>query len=212
MRYTFAIGLLAMLLQPAVAIEGKDLAVCAALTGDLDRLSCYDNIVRDAGLDRPQPVAELAPSGDTGKWEVRTTKNPIDDSETVVLSLTADTGSSRWNERISFIARCKSNNTEAYIVWNDYLGNDGGTRNEYKNVTVRIGDDQASTQRWGLSTDSKATFAPDWAGDLLKKMAASNKLVAQTTPYSESPVTAIFDTQGMAEALKPLAEVCGWSL
>jgi type VI secretion system protein VasI len=67
-------------------------------------------------------------------------------------------------------------------------------------------------QRWDLSTDSKATFAPAWAGDLLKEMAGSNSFIAQTTPYGESPVTAIFDTSGLREALKPLMEVCGWSM
>jgi type VI secretion system protein VasI len=209
-----AIGILAALLiaTPASSVEDQDLAKCAVMAGDLDRLSCFDDLVRNAGLDAPQPQAVPETASNAGKWSVRRDKNPLDDSERVVLILRADSGESRFNGPIGFVARCQSNSTEAFINWGDYLGNDGTFRNEYKNVTVRIGDGQASTQRWDLSTDSKATFAPNWAGDLLKKMAGANKLVVQTTPYNENPVTAIFDTTGMADALAPLMEVCGWSL
>lgn len=208
----WGIALFALMASPVMAIEDQALAKCAVMEGDLDRLSCFDDLVRDAGLDAPQPQAVPETASNAGKWAVSRDKNPLDDSERVVLILRADSGSSRFSGPIGFIARCQSNSTEAYINWGDYLGNDGTFRNEYKNVTVRIGDGQASTQRWSLSTDSKATFAPSWAGDLLKKMAATNKLVVQTTPYNESPVTAIFDTTGMADALEPLMEVCGWSL
>ena len=194
----------------AAAVEDKDLAACASLEGDLTRLSCFDSLVQSAGLDgpKPQPVANANP----GKWQVSRDVNPMDDSERVVLHLTADSGRSQWDRPITFIARCQSNETEAYINWQDYLGNDGSIRGEYKNVTVRIGSEGATTERWGLSTDSEATFAPSWAGDLLKRMAGSDKFIAQVTPYNESPVTAIFDTTGMADALEPLMEVCGWSL
>jgi type VI secretion system protein VasI len=208
----WGIAIFALMALPAVAVEDQALAKCAVMEGDLDRLSCFDDLARDAGLDAPQPQAVPERASNAGKWDVSRDKNPLDDSERVVLILRADSGSSRYGGPVGFIARCQSNSTEAYINWNDYLGNDGNYRNEYKNVTVRIGDGQASTQRWGLSTDSKATFAPNWAGDLLKKMATANKLVVQTTPYNENPVTAIFDTTGMADALEPLMEVCGWSL
>ena len=194
----------------AVAIEDSAVATCAVIEGDLDRLSCFDDLARDADLDGPQPVAVV--DATPGKWFVSKDTNPIDDSQRVVARLAADTGTSRYGGTISFIARCQSNETEAYINWDSYLGNDGDFRNEYKNVTVRIGDAQASPQRWTLSTDSKATFAPNWAGDLLKQMAGTSKFIAQATPYNESPITAIFDTTGMAEAIGPLAEVCGWEL
>lgn len=210
MRVLLGLATCAVLTVSAAAIEDEAVAKCAVIEGDLDRLGCFDDLARDNNLDGPQPVA--VGNASPGKWVVSRDKNPIDDSERVVIQLVADTGTSRWEGPISFIARCQSSETEAYINWGDYLGNDGNFQNEYKNVTVRVGSDQASTQRWTLSTDSKATFAPDWAGELLKKMAASNKFISQVTPYGESPRTAIFDTAGMTEALKPLSEVCGWKL
>ena len=41
-------------------------------------------------------------------------------------------------------------------------------------------------------------------------MLTSTKLVAQVTPYNESPVTAIFNTAGLENAIKPLREICSW--
>jgi TonB family protein len=41
-------------------------------------------------------------------------------------------------------------------------------------------------------------------------MAEAETFLAQVTPYNENPITAIFDTRGMAAALKPLAKTCGW--
>jgi type VI secretion system protein VasI len=191
------------------AIE-NDLAKCAAISGDLERLQCFDDLAQAAGLDGPQPVA--VHTGDTGKWRVSQETNPIDDTHRVVLALVATEGKSRWGGDIVFIARCRSNETEAYISWGDYLGNDGDIYNEWKRVTVRVGGEKAREERWSLSTDSQATFAPTWAGNLLKQMASTTKFIAQVTPYNESPRTAIFDTTGMASALKPLAETCGWEL
>lgn len=152
------------------------------------------------------------PSDEPGKWRVSRTENPIDDTPTVVLTLTADQGRSSFGEEVVFIARCKSNMTEAYVVWNDYVGDDSrDVYDEWKWVEVRHGDAPSERQRWSVSTDKQATFAPGWAGNLLKQMVVENRLVLRMTPYGENPVTAIFDTTGMDVHLRELAETCHWS-
>lgn len=187
------------------------IARCAALEGTLDRLECYDRLARKLRLDRPQRVPTEV--GDVGDWRVTRDVNPIDDSERVVIGLTASSGRSQWGRPISFVARCKSDKTEAYIIWNDYVGDDSSSvYEEWKWVTIRIGDRPARVQRWGVSTDKEATFAPAWAGNLLKEMVGETQLIAQITPFAESPVTAIFDITGIENALKPLSEACNWSL
>lgn len=201
--------LLSFLPVPAMAqtLEQK-LAVCAIEEGSLDRLACFDAVTKALDLDGPQPVA--VPVADNGKWVVSRDRNPIDDTETVTLTLVADEGQSRFAESIFFVARCKSNQTEAYIVWNDYIGSDFDGRGQP--VTIRVGSEPADNQRWSVSTDGQATFAPEWAGTLLKRMVQSEQFVAQTTPYNESPRTAVFDTSGLRNALVPLMEVCDWSI
>ncbi|WP_217625274.1 type VI secretion system-associated protein TagO [Roseovarius indicus] len=147
-----------------------------------------------------------------GAWRVRTSINPIDDTRTVSLFLDAETGTSRYGDPITFVARCKSNRTEAYVVWGEYLGDDSrDVYAKWKHVTVRIGDEQARQERWGVSTDSKATFAPDWAGTMLKQLLDKNRLVLQTIPYGENPQTAIFDISGLRSVLGQLAGECDWS-
>ncbi|MEJ2622594.1 MAG: type VI secretion system-associated protein TagO, partial [Candidatus Thiodiazotropha sp.] len=141
---------------------------------------------------------------DIGKWVVIENKNPIDDSITVTMRLTASTGESKYGDKISLVARCKNNNTEFYINWHDYLGNDAY-------VLTRNGSNKAVEKEWSISTDKKSSFHPDGTITFLKDMMDSNKFLAQITPYSENPVTAIFDTTGMSNAIKPLRHVCGWS-
>jgi type VI secretion system protein VasI len=206
----FALAIFAGPSTSALADIKSDIATCAVIVGDLDRLGCYDAIAKAQGLDGPQPAA--VDTTGAGKWRISRDKNPIDDSERVVLMLAADEGASRFKAPVTFVARCQSKKTEAYIIWGEYLGNDGDIDEDYKVVTVRVGSKSAKQERWGTSTDSEATFAPDWAGDLLKEMAGANKLVVQVTPYDENPITAVFDTTGMKAALAPLMDVCGWTL
>jgi hypothetical protein len=54
--------------------------------------------------------------------------------------------------------------------------------------------------------------APNWAGNLLKELLDEDRLVLQTIPYGEHPVTAIFDVSGVRGPLGELAETCNWSL
>lgn len=189
----------------------SEIASCARLAGDLDRLACFDRIASDAGLDGPQSLP--VPTSGTGEWQISRGRNPIDDSESVTLTLQAASGQGRFEEPVVLVARCKSNQTEVYINWNDFLGSDNRSgRSKWKDVTIRIGSQDAVRQSWSVSTNNEATFAPDWPGNLLKNMVRSDRFLAQTTPHGENPVTAAFDTSGLANALVPLMEACNWSL
>lgn len=168
-----------------------------------------------AGIDQAgvaaEPIARADEGTEPSAWRVRIETNPIDDTQTVTLSLAAETGTSRSGDPVTFIARCKSNMTEAYVVWGDFLGDDSGdVYSEWKRVTVRIGSGQAREERWGVSTDRNATFAPSWAGNLLKELLDEDRLVLQTIPYGENPNTAIFDVSGLRGVLGELAATCNW--
>ncbi|MBC7003706.1 hypothetical protein BIZ37_14170 [Photobacterium sp. BZF1] len=190
------------LLSTSVLSAGmdKEIASCAVVEGELARLDCFDSLAKQYKLDKPQNVG--AKLTETGHWNVSETVNPIDDSKTVTLVLDASSGKSRWKDKIYFVARCQSNKTDVYIGWNDYLGSEAS-------VLTRIGSNKAVTSKWYLSTDSQATFHKKPIS-FLKSMEEANKLVAQITPYNESPVTAIFDTTGLSNALAPLRKTCNW--
>jgi len=205
-----AISLLAVALLPTLAAAQTaetfwaQLAKCASEQGELRRLVCYDAISESIGVDGPQPGPASGTS--VGKWSVLDNINPIDDTRTVRLQLMADEGTaqSAFSGRpVVLQIRCKSGETEVYINWRDYLGSEAM-------VTSRVGSLPARTRRWSLSTDSQATFLPGNKVDFINALMEVNVFVAQVTPYSESPVTAIFDTTGLSEALPPLRQACGW--
>ena len=202
-----ALILLAAILFPLVAAAQTDedlqteLAKCAVEEGQLTRLACYDAIAESIGVDGPQPGP--ASGATVGEWLLQDEVNPIDDSRTVTLILVAGEGASSFNRPIALILRCGSGETQVYINWNDYLGSSA-------RVTYRVGSLDAETRSWGLSTDSQATFYPRDEVDFINSLMGASSFIAQVTPYNESPKTAIFDTAGLAEAIVPLRETCGW--
>ena len=202
----------ALLLLIAIANQGyaqsnrdsviSQVAKCAIIRGELSRLECYDELAESHNLDGPQEVeADLK---NVGEWNVSVQVNPIDDSRTVSLILMSSSGkSSMLGQPIGLILRCRSGETELYINWRDYLGPEA-------RVLTRIGNEDAKTQLWGLSTDSQATFYPGNDTQFIKMLLNADRLVAQVTPYSESPVTAIFDIVGLTSAVLPLRDECNW--
>ena len=175
----------------------------------------YSYVIRSSIDDTFEPARPASSSDNDvahGAWRLSTGTNPIDDSKTVTLSLAAEIGSSRFGEPITFVARCKSNKTEAYVVWGEFLGDDSrDVYAQWKNVIVRVGTGVARSEQWGVSTDRKATFAPSWAGNLLKELLDEDQLVLQTIPYGENPSTAIFNVSGLRNVLGELAGTCNWA-
>ena len=178
----------------------KEYAFCASKNGDLERLECYDLLAQQYEVDGPK-VAVVSQPG-SGKWNVTTDVNPVDDSKTVVAMLQADSGTSRFGAPVTLVVRCKSNKTNLFISWSSYLGREAS-------VLSRVGNKAAVTRPWMLSTDSKSTFSKKPI-PLLLEMLESPSFVAQITPYSASPITAVFDTTGMGDAMNEVRSTCNW--
>ena len=189
------------------AIDDKKYAQCAVMKKDLARLHCFDNLAKSKDLDgrvtEPTPSeTEPTPIVGKGNWKVFVEINPNDGSKIVILSLNAISGEKRRSKPVQLVARCKSNTTDLYISWNEYLGNKA-------EVLTRVGDHKPNRERWSMSTDKKTTFHTKPI-PLLKEMLTSSKMVSQVTPHNENPLTAIFNTSGLKNAIKPLQETCNW--
>ncbi|MGB5854790.1 MAG: type VI secretion system-associated protein TagO [Oceanisphaera sp.] len=187
---------------PAMAdqVPSSSIEKCVVIERDLARLECYDQIAKAYNLNGPQAVN--AQAGSIGKWVIDKKANPIDDSKTVNISLKADSGGSKFSKPIMLAARCDSKKTEMYIDWQTYLGSEA-------KVTLRIGANDAKTSKWSMPSDKQRSFN-DSPISTLKEMLMADKMVAQITPFNQSPYTAVFNTSGLDEAIKPLREACGW--
>lgn len=183
------------------AVEEMRLVACAVIKDDIRRLDCYDKIAMPLRMTEDAD-ADSVPLQGTGRWASSQEKNPIDDTTTTTLATVSTSGTSRWGRPISLLIRCKSGKTDVYIGWDSYLGNE-------PIVLTRIGDRQATTARWNISTDKTLTFHPAPDG-LLRQLLTEDRFLAQVTPYNESPITAIFDIRGLESNIKPLRPACGW--
>lgn len=175
-------------------VHAADAAHCLKIEDPDTRLGCYD-------MEYGKEISLVSAGGD---WHLHTETNPLDDSTTHILILQSESGTGRWGKPINLIVRCKSNTTDMWITWNDYLGSD---RPE---VTERLGSEDAKVRRWSKSTDKTSTFFPESPIGYIKRMMDESRFVAQVTPYNENPSTAVFNVAGMESAIKPLRENCNW--
>ena len=207
--FSAALAILSVLFfQPNVAAIAQtteqvlpELAKCTLIQNDFHRLLCYDAIADSLGWTTVKTTA--SPTSEAGNWRVTDETNPVDDSRTVVLLLAANQGALAFGDRVMLLLRCLGKDTEVYINWNDYLGTKA-------HVVTRVGQEQATRNEWSLSTTKQSTFYPGNDIAFIKKLLAAKRLVAQVTPYNESPITAIFDLTGIESAIVPLRETCGW--
>jgi len=201
MTYLYLALSIIVLSNTAIAAElKKEIAKCASVEGELSRLDCYDKIAKSIGVTKKQTTDQKK----SGNWIVDIKKNPIDDTTSISGLLTAQTGQSKWDKPVVLVLRCQSKETEAYISWGSYLGDDN------PDVLIRIGDAEASTKSWHTSSEKTSTFYAGNVIEFIKKLERSKKLVAQTTPYLESPITAIFDLSGIDKVVKSIRETCEW--
>jgi len=190
----------------AEEVSSGTLTNCSEINDEEKQKACYDKLFSEE-----EGEEEEAPSHpDNAKnirqvsgWTIYDEDNPIDDTITVTMLLEADGGNGTWEGSPYLVIRCKSNVTDLYIVWHEDFDNN-------TEITTRVGDAEAITSDWLLSTDVKASFYPDNPVPFINDMEKSSQFIAKGTPYRKSPVTAIFNTEGLKDAIKSLQEKCDW--
>lgn len=185
-----------------VAEPDREFSDCANTAASVDRLSCFDSLAKARG-------ALALPSTQTdhsGKWESTTSISPIDDSKTVVLRLPADEPvpvQSGRKDTPTLYLRCKEKHTEAYVVWNTFVG-----ATEVR-ATYRFDKEKAIRRNWDVSTSADTVLIPRPI-DAIREMMKRKSLLVELTPYGENPSHTTFTLSGLENVIEPLQEACGW--
>jgi type VI secretion system protein VasI len=82
-------------------------------------------------------------------------------------------------------------------------GTDGAT------VTLRFDKEKATKYQTSKSTNGEALFYGQ-SVSLIKKMLPHSTMLFEFVPFNSSPAMTTFDLRGLAEAVKPLKEICKW--
>jgi type VI secretion system protein VasI len=186
--------------RAATGIDPKELARCAANNNPVLRLSCFDDLAKKFNQ---APKTVNTTSSSKGAWRTSTDMDPLTDKSVHFAIIDATEARGRFGDRISMVVRCKNEEIEAYINWNTFLGTDEIT------VTHRVDKSPATTATWSISTDHKASFMPEPQSTLERFLGAASYVV-NLTPYSESPITAIFNIAGAEQAFRDIRRDCQW--
>lgn len=192
-RFITVFMFMTMLCLPAFAEEKdplkKELRASGQITDSDARLKSYDAVLEKYALRK-----KAEKKAEENKWAVDVKADPLDDSKVIMISNRAEDGD--WLSRpTALVIRKEKDGLELYVCWSKYLGSEAL-------VTMRVGKDEAETSQWAVSTDSHATFFPGSATDLLARMLKADQFVVRCTPYSESPVTVVFDIRGLRKELE----------
>lgn len=174
----------------------------------VERLEAYDALVEELFQEAEQPLPERRSSERNGtsatdRWIVNVDTDPLSDETVVFFALPASSGQSRYGETPLLALRHSGSAQDVYIIWHDYLAD------ESQMIEYRVGEGRTQRRGWPVSTDNEATFYPGDVGDFVRQLAEAERLVARTTPYNESPVTAVFDLSGLEELVKEHSKYVG---
>ena len=135
----------------------------------------------------------------TGMWRIRTSKNAIDDTETVVMSLSSTEGVLAGP---TLVIRCDGGKLDVYVLVGKYVA-------DSHNLLVRR-DAQPATKWWGSRSVSGDSLFVAKPAAFLTSLRNVESLVIQYQPYSERPSELIFPVKGIEETWKSLPPACAF--
>ena len=141
---------------------------------------------------------------DIGDWEI--IKDEIDAltrTRTVIILLGDSVG-----DGISLVIRCENSQLDLFVTWGTFINysvDDLKVAVDYK-----VGNHRVERLRWGLSSSYDATFLPDErVSSTINELLNVDEFVVRVFPDEEIPITAVFYTHGLSEAIKPVLEAYG---
>lgn len=164
---------------------------CRMKTVAAERLECLDAI--------PLPESP-APSNPSGAWVIDETKSPMDDSPLIVASV-----SSRETAQLLLMIRCREGRTELLVSTPGPID-----FNRQLPVVYRVGSAPAVQATWGLSTNSRAMFAPGASTiSLIRSLQEDGRFFFRVIGgVAQYEVT--FETKGVEEVRRRVSTACRW--
>lgn len=150
-----------------------------------------------------QAAPEVMQSEPIG-WTLSVTTRSDGASTTVLHIKASEVRAHSVNDAPTLFVRCRSGTTDLYIDWHDYIPGASHL------VTIRLDKGPTRTQMWTLTRSNVATFYPQSPVGLLGELMRARRLYAEATPYNETPVTAVFDLEGLEREVQPVRAACGW--
>jgi len=196
--------LLISLLLASFSISANE--KCTEIKKDSERLACYDQ------ADKPKEKSKetnKAPEK-LGAWDIEKSKDDMDDSETVILSLSSNNAVDDFagRERVpSLFIRCEQNKTEVVLAAGMQF--DVESIRHENTLTVRYGKLKSKKVLATGSTDRKSTFFPKPLSTIREMLKVDNMII-KWTPFHANPVTARFTVTGLSSHIGDVQKACNW--
>ena len=158
--------------------------------------------------DEPQPTA--TPKPDPGKWKVSESINEFDDSRQVILRLDAEEKVEGWigSSRPELIIQCTEGETNVIVRLGMQASVEPSNFQKHT-VRVRLDDGEAREILTSEGTDSENLFFPNGQA-FAQELTEHDVMLFGFTPFEADPQSTTFILTGIADAIVPLREACGW--
>ncbi len=133
------------------------------------------------------------------------------DKKVVRINLIANEGN------VILSVACTKEDAWVQIHWGQFLGGEQitiadsveGKQFEEKAVTYRVGDGKAVNDSM-IVLGNRTSTQVSRTEAFIEQVRTADKLALQTQPYNEDPLTAVFETKGLTDALNANRPECDW--
>lgn len=152
-------------------------------------------------------MAQGLSAGGAAAWEVETRVDPMDDSTIVMVStLSQDAVTCGDQQPVRLVLLCDSAGTQLRFEHGCFIPGDYG----HVDMDWRLGEGPIGGVRFYV-TGSPSWFGYPEDGQYTAKMLSEvDRLALRFTPPGQDEQTASFDLSGMAGAIAPVRDTCGW--
>lgn len=189
----------------ASAVLEVELAGCAVLKNDTQRLSCYDRVYQQFSRQITTLSEKPASPSHMGNWTISTSPSPLTANFNIELRLDAENSVKFRTQTVTPVLEliCKDGKSSVAMHWGVYLGKNRTT------MLTRIDNEEPRQRDWIIKDKYTVTNQGD-SQQLISQLKNSASLIARITPYNAEPGSATFKLSGLRQQLDAFAISCDW--